>query len=407
MSIEKLSFDSATDANTIKELLDGGEENLSKVRELVTKSTKPLRIVGTKAFVTPVITNVLEGVVAFSKQSKVPEACARAIISLLFKNADLYVFFFTYLELHPEALDNANATTENLWKFLINMPSPKEHLYPLLYCKEYEKFEFTESRRCAVFEKVWLKQLYRGIPQSMVVPVLRKLTSSVMADFKEPEMLGDFLTAFIERPGTNYGIFALEGMARLMLTRNFAYPHFFDTLYAKLPALVTFPSFEAVEFVGNFDSYMSSTHIPAYIVAGVVKRVSRICLTASVDLISVLLPSLRNMFINHQVVQELLHREQPASHESDPYDETASLKDCRAMESSLWELSALFRHWNTDIVSKVGWADSKIHPISDTNFKPLATQDVFNRAYKRKTENIAIADPRLLAAAEPKKWALL
>ena len=132
----------------------------------------------------------------------------------------MYNAIFCWLELKPTAFDNAKYSTENLWRFLVALPLPKEHLYPLLECEAYDKFDMSETRRVTLYEKAWLKHLYRGIPQNMVVPVLRRLTNDSMNCFSHSDLVGDFLTSFVEKSDTNYGIFALKGIAKLMFEKN-------------------------------------------------------------------------------------------------------------------------------------------------------------------------------------------
>ena len=52
-------------------------------------------------------------------------------------------------------------------------------------------------------------------------------------------------------------------------------------------------------------------HLPAYMVASFVKRVSRLCLSAPVACLEPMLMLIRNLLVRHQSVRVLLHRDSP------------------------------------------------------------------------------------------------
>lgn len=166
------------------------------------------------------ITVIFKAITTYSSKERISNKFADILVSNFFRYAEFYNAFFCWLELKPTAFDSPKYSTENLWHFLVALPLPKEHLYPLLESELYQKFDMSEKRRISIYEKAWLKHLYRGIPQNMVVSVLRKLTNESMDCFSESDLAGDFLTYFVEKSETNYGIFALKGIAKLMLEKN-------------------------------------------------------------------------------------------------------------------------------------------------------------------------------------------
>lgn len=98
------------------------------------------------------------------------------------------------------------------------------------------------------------------------------------------------------------------------------------------------------------DVFLSSTNLPAYVVASFVKRFSRLALIASVETLYPLLPLIANCLIRHPNLMDLLNR--PASDETsmDPFEpEQTDLQKTRALESSLWELKTLQSHWDSRV----------------------------------------------------------
>jgi hypothetical protein len=399
-----IKFDDAKNSNKWLDALKANDLKTIKSLKDKMRSSEPLRYSSGKLYITDTITDLLEAVTTFCSSDRLSEKLVETLVSNIFRFAEMYNALFCWLELKPTAFDNPKNQTENLWRFLVALPLPKEHLYPLLESECYSKFDMSEKRRTTLYEKAWLKHLYRGIPQNMVVQVLRKLTNESMDCFTDSDLVGDFLTSFIEKSETNYGIFALKGIAKLMFEKNFSYPNFYESLYTKFPAIVTFPSFEAIEFLADFDMYMSSSHVPAYIIAAFAKRVSRTCLVAHAELLELLLQTLRNMFINHQVVKQMLHREDIENLEKDPYIEDVHFKECHAMESSLWEVGAIFRHWNQDVTKRVEFAESKLKVTFNPDLRPTTSEEIFEHSYAKgakKLENCAVQDPRLI---KDKNW---
>merc|ERR1712107_343099 len=91
--------------------------------------------------------------------------------------------------------------------------------------------------------------------------------------------------------------------------------------------------------------FLSSTHLPEYLVAAFVKRLARLCLTAPAHCIPMALRFIHNLIHRHPGLVRLL--DNPGgpgdSVETDPFDNGTSDPDkSRAIESSLWEVE-IFR----------------------------------------------------------------
>ena len=85
--------------------------------------------------------------------------------------------------------------------------------------------------------------------------------------------------------------------------------------------------------------FMTSSHLPQYLVAAFVKRLSRLCLTAPANAILVVLPFIGNLLIRHKSLLKMLENEEEhyIMEEEDP-------QKSKALESGLWEIKTLQNH---------------------------------------------------------------
>jgi len=101
------------------------------------------------------------------------------------------------------------------------------------------------------------------------------------------------------------------------------------------------------------DLFLSSTHLPQYLVAAFVKRFARLALSAQPNTTLVIIGFIRNLIIRHPNLSLLCHNPSgPTDLEGDPYDaEEPDMSKCRALESSLWELKTLQSHFVPEVAS--------------------------------------------------------
>ena len=88
---------------------------------------------------------------------------------------------------------------------------------------------------------------------------------------------------------------------------------------------------------------MTSTHLPEYLVAAFVKRLSRLCLTGPANALLMVLPFIGNLLLRHKGLAEMITR--VCSEDDDPYDfAEPDPSKCRAVGSGLWEIRTLQTH---------------------------------------------------------------
>ena len=136
---------------------------------------------------------------------------------------------------------------------------------------------------------------------------------------------------------------------RSLLSSTSDYPDFFTNFYALCTPEILHVKYRA-RFLYWADVFLSSTNLPAYVVASFVKRFSRQALLASVETLYSLIPLIVNCLIRHPNLIDLFNRPTGSQYGKDPFDfEQTDLQKTRALESSLWELIALQTHWDSKV----------------------------------------------------------
>lgn len=184
-------------------------------------------------------------------------------------------------------------------------------------------------------------------------PILLILNERVIPYMATPTLLADYLTESYNAGGL-VSLLALNGLFTLMHKHNLDYPSFFPKLYSLLDDKIFHCRYQK-RFCRLLGLFMTSTHMPAYLVAAFVKRISRLSLDASPAVISWVIPFVYNMFKAHPAIRVLIHRkvDESGDQKRDPFS-MADLdpSKCKAIESSLWEIHALNRHYWTDAVKQ-------------------------------------------------------
>lgn len=175
--------------------------------------------------------------------------------------------------------------------------------------------------------------------------VLALLDDTVIPQMTRPQLLIDYLTDAYNAGGI-VSLLALGSLFTLIRRHNLDYPDFYPRLYALLDGRVLHIAYRR-RFLRLLDLFMQSTMMPVWLVAAFVKRVARLALWAPAPSVQWVVPFIYNLLKRHPACRVLIHREGKECHlqASDPYDPTeANPAACNALQSSLWELSALSRH---------------------------------------------------------------
>uniref|UniRef100_H2RYU0 Nucleolar complex associated 4 homolog n=1 Tax=Takifugu rubripes TaxID=31033 RepID=H2RYU0_TAKRU len=213
------------------------------------------------------------------------------------------------------------------------------------------------------------------LPSNMYKKVLVILHDSVLPHMSEPSLMIDFLTAAYEMGG-GISLLALNGLFILIHEHNLDYPDFYKKLYSLLEPSVFHVKYRA-RFFHLANLFLSSSHLPAYLVAAFAKRLARLALTAPPTGLLIALPFIYNLIRRHPSVRVLLHRPSEEEGEStvvDPYVmEEEDPAQCGALESSLWEIKTLQKHHHPDVSKAAGLINTPLVQQEEDISKVLET----------------------------------
>lgn len=208
-------------------------------------------------------------------------------------------------------------------------------------------------------QEAWLATMRAGLDKDQRKAILTVFSYQIAPWFQQPEMLMDFLTDSYDVGGAT-SLLALSGLYYLISEKNLDYPSFYLKLYSLLDEGLLHSKHRS-RFFRLLDTFMSSTHLPAGLVASFIKRLSRLALHGPPAGVVVVIPWVYNMFKRHPACTFMMHREvrDPALEEKlekegmdDPFD-MAELDpmETNAIESSVWELEALQSHYHPNVAT--------------------------------------------------------
>ncbi|KAL0965403.1 hypothetical protein UPYG_G00280810 [Umbra pygmaea] len=270
----------------------------------------------------------------------------------------------------------------------INMPKCQTDLTKYLVKQEadledWKAAKLKEHQR--VFERSWLGFLKYKLPGSMYKKVLVILHDSILPHISTPTLMMDFLTAAYDVGGA-ISLLALNGLFVLIHQHNLDYPDFYKKLYNLLEPSVFHVKYRA-RFFHLANLFLSSTHLPVYLVAAFVKRLSRLALTAPPASLLLVLPFICNLIRRHPSCCVLIHRPSALDQAcADPYlmDEQDPAQ-CKAIESSLWELQTLQKHYHPDVAKAAMEINKALSPQEDdiSDRLEISTYEMIDRDLKK------------------------
>lgn len=160
----------------------------------------------------------------------------------------------------------------------------------------------------------------------------------------------DFLTDVYDLGGSQ-ALMALSGLYKLISTKNLDYPSFYPKLYSLLDAQLLHSTHRS-RFFRLLQTFLSSTHLPATLVASFVKRLARLALLAPPAAIVALIPYTYNLLKTNPAITFMIHRSRSPEAFEDPFDPTEpDPLLTNAIDSSLWELESLRSHYHPNVAS--------------------------------------------------------
>jgi U3 small nucleolar RNA-associated protein 19 len=186
-------------------------------------------------------------------------------------------------------------------------------------------------------------------------------------------------------------ILALDGLFILMLDHQLEYPEYYSSLYQLLHPRILYTKQRARFLQLLSKSLLGNSMLPAYVVASFCKKLCRLALNGppSGGLFALALVS--NLLRKHGECACLIHRSgkrEDAGLIDDVFvEDVDDLTQTRALESSLWELTALEKHYFhaiSTVAKAVGTEDDKSTPMYDMDdFMAHTYKSLFEQEKKR------------------------
>mmetsp|Transcript_3642 Transcript_3642/g.5025 ORF Transcript_3642/g.5025 Transcript_3642/m.5025 type:complete len:665 (-) Transcript_3642:104-2098(-) len=265
------------------------------------------------------------------------------------------------------------------------------------------------------------------LPPRALRRALQHIPTNILPHVSSPLRFADFCTRAYDVGGIT-GILALHGLFILMTKHGLEYPNFYSSLY-KLVDTKAFHTKHRTRFFRLLSKCLTGSQmLPAYIVASFCKRLCRCALSAPPSGALFVLALTSNLLRKHAETACLIHRngngnsnvditkndsENPSTSGSskihkntmgDPFDADTDdpSKSC-AIESSLWELDALERHYHpavSTMAKSVGREDPTKTPMHNLEEFLLHTYKSLFDTERKREKNKKIQVP--LTFHEPK-----
>ena len=205
-------------------------------------------------------------------------------------------------------------------------------------------------------QELWLKILRRNLTKTRRKTLLSMVSLQIAPWFNRIELLMDFLSDSFNAGGST-SLAALAGLFHLMQEKNLDYPQFYHKLYSLLDSEVLHSKHRS-RFFRLLDTFLSSTHLPAALVASFIKRLSRLALFAPPSGIAVVVPFIYNLLKSHPSCTFMIHRKPENSAHvkgegmDDPFDMAEpNPMETNAIDSSLWEIYTLQSHYHPNVAT--------------------------------------------------------
>ncbi|KAI4524777.1 CBF-domain-containing protein [Schizophyllum commune Loenen D] len=204
----------------------------------------------------------------------------------------------------------------------------------------------------AVFTRAWLTLLPRltikgdpDLSRALAVRALNVMHRGVLPHLTRAVLVMDWIAACVDYGGSP-GLLALNALFVLIKEYNLDYPFFYKRLYAFLDRDVLHLKHRA-RFFRMAEVFLSSTHLPATLLASFVKRLARLSLSAPPAAIVMVIPFTYNILKRHPKLMPMIHRSDYDGAEEDPFLPLESdPQQTNALASSLWELATHRQHYH-------------------------------------------------------------
>lgn len=285
-------------------------------------------------------------------------------------------------------------TTRKIFQLLRLLHIENEsHGNPVEQTAKRQKTSSSPKYRRKIYSQTWVACLKLKMTLSIYKKAMLEMRD-VIDRINKPLTLIDFLCDAYRQGGVA-AVLALDGLFELITKHNLDYPKFFHQLYAILEPNLFLVAYR-VRFVELLHLALSSQYVSAQMVAAFCKRLARIALLTTAPNCLLILAIIYNLLLKHPAVRCLIHRT-AASGEvvlnltdqnpvADAFDATAEPDLSKALDSYLWELTALKVHAHPAVARFVGVFEKpwRQMPYSLTEFLASSNEQLFHSELKRR-----------------------
>lgn len=214
--------------------------------------------------------------------------------------------------------------------------------------------------------KAWMLFLTLRLPLDVYKKILATLHKTVVPYLTNPILLSDFLTRSYDIGGV-VSVMALNSLFILITQHGLEYPDFYNKLYTLIEPSIFMTKYRSRLFE-LLDTCLKSPLLPAYLAAAFAKKLSRLALSAPPSGSLLVIAIIHNLLRRHPSINCLVDWQDMDENEAtktteldenidesgvtkvkpgaDPFrSEERDTSKCKALQSSLWEIETLRRHY--------------------------------------------------------------
>ncbi|KRZ23720.1 Nitric oxide-associated protein 1 [Trichinella pseudospiralis] len=311
---------------------------------------------------------------------------------------DVKYFFLVALRTEIMKSEHNAKFLKNSFDLLKAIPAPNVESRELLFSYEEAASLHNEMRYSGtlhIFSQCWVNFVRNKLPPSLHCECLLWIDKHVLPVVDCPLYFTDFVISSFAM-GFPLNAAALGSLKHLILSCNISYPKLYAAMYNLLQPEIFKLSFR-LHFYSVLDTFMHSTHLPTYLVAAFIKKLSRLSLRAPLDSCIILLGLIRNWLIRHPACQFLANRQdEQLQITNDPYNvDELNPQLSNAMQSYLWEIQTLKCHYNEQVANMANFVQQPLPSKEVPLIMESAMVDrVFNKSLLRFDGDLAaVCDP--------------
>mmetsp|Transcript_25900 Transcript_25900/g.56769 ORF Transcript_25900/g.56769 Transcript_25900/m.56769 type:complete len:622 (+) Transcript_25900:159-2024(+) len=268
-------------------------------------------------------------------------------------------------------------------------------------------FAFQQTRMFRrEYKKAWLAILRLPLPPASLKKALHVLPRTVLNYVAQPLRFADFfMQAYSDHGSGMIGVLALDGLFLLITKYGLEYENFYTQLYKLVSPRVMYSKYRARFYSLVTKCLVLNAMLPAHLIAAFIKRLCRCALSGPPSSALFVLALVSNLLKKHPECNCLVQRRSSKGEEGSTSTEllledcfVADADDpveCRALQSSLWELAVLERHYYPAVATlakSIGRAEEDKAPLYniEDEFANHTYASLFDQEKKKKQTKTAL-----------------